>query len=172
MSVEALISEADFKFSMRHLAGAVSVITVGDGQDRTGFTATSVSSLSAELPSVIVSVNRASSSWPALQRYGCFCVNVLAADQQQVAQAFAGLDGRKGAERYRDAGWYRLETGAAVLDCKLETAFYYNSHAILVGHVCAIEIRQDIGPLLYWRGGYHQLPPEDNRSGLAKALGQ
>ncbi|KAF5888299.1 flavin reductase, partial [Rhizobium sp. PEPV16] len=41
MSAEALISEADFKLSMRHLAGAVSVITVGDGQDRTGFTATS-----------------------------------------------------------------------------------------------------------------------------------
>src|SRR4051794_28787758 len=115
MSVEALISEADFKLSMRHLAGAVSVITVGDGQDRTGFTATSVSSLSAELPSVIVSVNRASSSWPALQRYGCFCVNVLAADQQQVAQSFAGLDGRRGAERYGNAGWYRLKTGAAVL---------------------------------------------------------
>ncbi|MFF0946121.1 flavin reductase family protein [Rhizobium leguminosarum] len=179
MSVEALISEADFKLSMRHLAGAVSVITVGDGQHRTGFTATSVSSLSAERPSVIVSVNRASSSWPALQRYGCFCVNVLAADQQQVAQSFAGLDGRKGAERYGDAGWYRLKTGAAalenaltVLDCKLETAFHYHSHAILVGHVCAIEIRQDIGPLLYWRGGFHELPAEVDRSDLTKALGQ
>ena len=59
MSAETLISEADFKLSMRHLAGAVSVITVGDGEDRTGFTATSVSSFSAERPSVIVSVSRA-----------------------------------------------------------------------------------------------------------------
>lgn len=67
MSAEALISEADFKLSMRHLAGAVSVITVGDGRHRTGFTATSVSSLSAELPSVIVSVNPASSSWAQLK---------------------------------------------------------------------------------------------------------
>ncbi|MGO7594360.1 flavin reductase family protein, partial [Rhizobium leguminosarum] len=45
-----------------------------------------------------------------------------------------------------------------VLDCKLETAFHYHSHSILVGHICAIEIRQDIGPLLYWRGGYRELP--------------
>lgn len=179
MSDAALISEAEFKLSMRHLAGAVSVITVGDGQDRTGFTATSVSSFSAELPSVIVSVNRGSSSWPVLQRYGCFCVNVLAADQQQVAQSFAGLDGRKGAERYEGARWYGLKTGVAalenaltVLDCKLETAFHHHSHAILIGHILAIEIRQDIGPLLYWRGNYHELPVEVDPRYLAKPLRQ
>jgi flavin reductase (DIM6/NTAB) family NADH-FMN oxidoreductase RutF len=92
---------------MRHLAGAVSVITVGEREDRTGFTATSVSSLSADVPSVIVSVNRTSSSWPALEKYRRFCVNVLAADQQHVAQSFAGFGGRKGVERYGDAQWYQ-----------------------------------------------------------------
>ncbi|KAA1184634.1 flavin reductase family protein [Rhizobium tropici] len=179
MGDEALISDAEFRLSMRHLAGAVSVITVGDGQDRTGFTATSVSSFSAEPPSVIVSVNRASSSWPALERYGCFCVNVLAADQQHVAQSFAGINGRRGADRYDGARWYRLRTGAAalenaltVLDCELETAFHHHSHAILIGHIRAIEIRQGIGPLLYWRGGYHELPMDVDRDGLAKPLRQ
>ncbi|RUM23374.1 flavin reductase [Rhizobium vallis] len=179
MSAGALISEAEFKLSMRQLAGAVSVITVGDGQDRSGFTATSVSSFSAERPSVIVSVNRASSSWPLLQRYGCFCVNVLAADQQQVAQSFAGFDGRKGAERYNGAEWYCLKTGAAalenaltVLDCELETVLHHHSHAVLIGHIRAIEIRQGIGPLLYWQGGYHELPVEDHRRILAKPLRQ
>lgn len=179
MSDEALISEAEFKLSMRHLAGAVSVIAVGDGQDRTGFTATSVSSFSAELPSIMVSVNRASSSWPVLQRYGCFCVNVLAADQRQVAQSFAGLAGRKGVERYNGAGWYSLKTGAAalenaltVLDCELETAFHHHSHAILIGHIRAIEIRQGIGPLLYWRGDYHDLPVEADHRHLAEPFRQ
>ena len=179
MSDEALISEAEFKLSMRHLAGAVSVITVGDSQDRTGFTATSVSSFSAELPSIIVSVNRTSSSWPVLQRYGCFCVNVLAANQQPVAQSFAGLDGRKGSERYDGVGWYRLKTGAPalenalmVLDCKLETAFHHHSHAILVGHIRAIDIRRGTGPLLYWQGGYHELPPEMDQPILTKPLRQ
>ena len=181
---EALISNAEFRLSMRHLAGAVSVITIGDGRDRTGFTATSVSSFSADPPSVIVSVNRASSSWPALQRHGCFCVNVLAADQQHVAQSFSGIDGRKGVDRYAGAGWYSLRTGAAalenaltVLDCKLETAFHHHSHAILIGHIHAMEIRQGIGPLLYWQGGYRDLPaainerclePDDFRSSRPK----
>ncbi len=179
MNDKALITDTEFKLAMRHLAGAVSVITVGDGQDRTGFTATSVSSFSGEPPSVIVSVNRASSSWPVLQRYGCFCVNVLAADQRQVAQSFAGLDGRKGVERYSGAGWYRLKTGApvlenalTVLDCELETAFHHHSHAILIGHIRAIEIRNGIGPLLYWQGDYHDLPAEVDRHRLAEPLRQ
>jgi flavin reductase (DIM6/NTAB) family NADH-FMN oxidoreductase RutF len=164
MNDAALISEVEFKLSMRHLAGAVSVITVGDGQDRTGFTATSVSSFSAERPSVIVSVNRSSSSWPAVEKYRRFCVNVLSADQQHVAQSFAGFDGRRGAERYEGAQWYELATGTpalsdalTVLDCELDTVLNHHSHAILIGRVRAIETREDVEPLLYWRGGYRQL---------------
>lgn len=51
-----------FKTAMRHLAGAVAVITTGAGEARTGFTATSVSSFSMEPPTLIVCLNRTSSS--------------------------------------------------------------------------------------------------------------
>jgi flavin reductase (DIM6/NTAB) family NADH-FMN oxidoreductase RutF len=53
---------ADFRGAMRHLVGAVSVITVGRGDDVTGMTVTSVSSLAVDPPSLIVSVNRSASS--------------------------------------------------------------------------------------------------------------
>ncbi|WP_283192564.1 flavin reductase family protein [Rhizobium sp. AN80A] len=159
-----VVDQTAFKLSMRHLAGAVSVITVGEGDERTGFTATSVSSLSADVPSVIVSVNRSSSSWPAVDKYRRFCVNVLSADQQHVAQSFAGFDGRRGAERYEGAQWHELATGTAalsdaltVLDCDLDTVLNHHSHAILIGRVRAIETREDVEPLLYWRGGYRRL---------------
>ncbi|KKZ84012.1 flavin reductase family protein [Rhizobium phaseoli] len=158
------IDRDSFKLSMRHLAGAVSVITVGEGDERTGFTATSVSSLSADVPSVIVSLNRASSSWTILQRHHCFCVNVLAEDQQHIARSFAGLGGRHGVERYRDASWHHLKTGAAalenaltVLDCELEKAIHHHTHVILIGRVCAIAVRPHTSPLLYWNGGYRRL---------------
>ncbi|CCM79192.1 flavin reductase family protein [Rhizobium mesoamericanum] len=167
LSMRPLVDQSAFKLSMRQLAGAVSVITVGEHDDRTGFTATSVSSLSADVPSLIVSVNRASSSWPAMEKYRRFCVNVLASDQEHVAKSFAGLGGRRGAERYADAHWYCLATGMAalrdaltVLDCELEKVLNHHSHAILIGRVCAIEIREDVEPLLYWRGGYRRLSGE------------
>ncbi|SEI16164.1 NADH-FMN oxidoreductase RutF, flavin reductase (DIM6/NTAB) family [Rhizobium tibeticum] len=167
LATRSIVDQSAFKLSMRQLAGAVSVITVGEGDERTGFTATSVSSLSAEAPSVIVSLNRGSSSWPVVERYRRFCVNVLTANQWHVAQSFAGFDGRRGVERYEDAQWYRLSTGTAaltdaltVLDCELETVLNHHSHAILIGRVCAIETREDVEPLLYWRGGYRRLSGE------------
>lgn len=157
--------EADlFKDAMRHLAGAVSVITVGRGNDRTGFTATSVSSLAIDPASVIVSLNRVSSSWPALQRHGSFCVNVLAHDQRYVAESFAGRGGRTGIERYQDAQWHELATGTlalanalTVLDCELDDAIERHSHAILIGRVRAITLRQNSGPLVYWQGAYRHI---------------
>lgn len=153
-----------FKDSMRHLAGAVSVITVGRGDDRTGFTATSVSSLSIEPPSILVSLNRSSSSWPVLQRHGTFAVNVLAHDQQHIADRFAGRGGLKGADRYQGADWQELATGTlalkdalTVLDCELDEAIDRHSHSILIGRVRAITIRGEAQPLVYWHGAYHHL---------------
>jgi flavin reductase (DIM6/NTAB) family NADH-FMN oxidoreductase RutF len=88
-----------FRGAMRHLVGGVSVITSGHGSEITGMTVTSVSSLSLDPPSLIVSINRASSTWPVLERYGVFGVNVLTADQLDIAERFSGKNGLKGAER-------------------------------------------------------------------------
>lgn len=164
-----VVDEARFRMSMRQLAAAVSVITVGRGDERTGFTATSVSSLSADVPSVIVSVNRASSSWPALERRCRFCVNVLAHDQQHIARSFAGHDGRQGIARYTGANWHTLATGTlalkdalTVLDCDMEQAVHHHSHAILIGRVRAITVRPGVQPLLYWQGGFQHLATPHN----------
>ncbi|EJN04933.1 conserved protein of DIM6/NTAB family [Phyllobacterium sp. YR531] len=158
------VESASFKDSMRHLAGAVSVITVGRGDDRSGFTATSVSSLAIDPPSVIVSLNRESSSWAVLQRHRSFCVNVLAHDQKHIADNFAGRGGIKGLERYRDAEWQELVTGTSalknaltVLDCELDEAVERHSHGILIGRVRAVTLRTEAEPLLYWHGAYRHI---------------
>jgi flavin reductase (DIM6/NTAB) family NADH-FMN oxidoreductase RutF len=150
-----------FKNAMRHLAGAVSVVTTGREAERTGFTATSVSSLSVDPPTILVCLNRDSSSWPTLRRHGNFCVNLLAHDQLHVADRFAGRGGAKGAARYEGAQWRTLETGAlalagalASIDCELDETINRHTHAILIGKVRAIEIRPDVDPLLYWQGAY------------------
>jgi flavin reductase (DIM6/NTAB) family NADH-FMN oxidoreductase RutF len=155
---------AAFKSAMRHLAGAVSVITTGQGEHRTGFTATSVSSFSMEPPAMIVCLNRTSSSWPIIQDFQSFCINVLAHDQLHVADRFAGRGGAKGAARYEGASWQQLATGAlglsdalTVIDCELDEAIERHSHAILIGRVRAIRTREHAEPLLYWHGAYRHI---------------
>ncbi len=100
---KAEVDVSEFKLAMRNLAGAVSVITVGTGLKRTGFTATSVSSFSAEPPVLLVSLNKSSSSWEVLRDAASFGVNILTQAQSGVADRFAGRGGIKGNDRY--VGW-------------------------------------------------------------------
>jgi len=153
-----------FLKAMRQLAGGVSVITTGIGALRTGLTATSVTSLSAEPPSLLVCVNRNSSALLTLRASQMFAINILAADQQEVANRFAGRTGAFGAARYDGAEWRTLATGTPVLegalaslDCRVENVVEWHTHAIVIGRVEAIAAAGGAAPLVYWDGGYRQI---------------
>jgi flavin reductase (DIM6/NTAB) family NADH-FMN oxidoreductase RutF len=158
----------DFRGAMRHLLGAVSVITVGSGADITGMTATSVSSLSIDPPSLIVSINRAASSWPLLKRYGFFGVNILASDQLDIAERFSGKNGLKGAERFAGAEWISRAPGApllvgalAAIDCAVEDIIERHSHAIVIGRVRHLQVSARDSALAYWHGKYIAIDDRD-----------
>lgn len=160
------VDVSEFKLAMRNLAGAVSVITVGTGLNRTGFTATSLSSFSAEPPIVLVSLNKQSSSWQVLRDAASFGVNVLGAAQSAVADRFAGRGGIKGNDRYVGWEWDQLESGVlglhaalAVLDCEIDEIIERHSHALVFGRVRQVTTSTAETPLLYWNGQYQQLLP-------------
>jgi len=153
-----------FLGAMRHFVGSVSVITVGQGDDLSGLVVTSAISLSADPPLVLVCVNRTSSSWPLLGRYGFFGVNALAAHHQPVAERFSGFGGVKGAARYEGADWVSAETGAQLLadapvalDCTVEEMIDRATHSIVIGRVRAIRSNDPQAGLIYWHGGYRAL---------------
>ena len=165
----------DFRGAMRNLVGAVSVITVGRGESVSGMTVTSVSSLSLDPPSLIVSVNRASSSWPLLREHGVFGVNILNADQIDIAERFSGKDGSKGAERFAGASWItrpsgvRLLAGAlASIECEAEDVIERHSHAIVIGHVRWLQISKRNSALSYWRGSYVAIDRDEDVARLAE----
>jgi flavin reductase (DIM6/NTAB) family NADH-FMN oxidoreductase RutF len=161
ITIEPDVPVADFKAAMRGLAGGVSVITVGRGRDITGMTVTSVSSLSVDPPTLIVSVNRASSSWEMLNRYRAFGVNILGADQLDIADRFSGKGGLKGAARFAGSDWVEAATGTpllvdalAAIDCEVEEIIERHSHAIVIGRVRAIRATAGHAALAYFDGGY------------------
>ena len=169
-------SEAAFRQAMRHLPAGVCVISIGEGAERTGLTATSVSSLSVDPPTMLVSVNRASSSYEALTRHRAFGVNVLAAEHQAVANAFAGHAGARGAERYAAGRWRTLTSGVCVLsdavaafDCEVEERIERHSHAIVIGRVRGLLVPGGPSALVYWRGEFDQLGWTDEE--VSRAVG-
>lgn len=163
-----------FRGAMRALAGGVSVITVGRGEDISGMTVTSVSSFSVEPPTLIVSINRQSSSWPLLKRHGVFGVNILTADQLDVAERFAGKDGAKGAARFAGAKWMTHVSGVpllagalAAIDCEVEEIIERHSHAIVIGRVLGLQTLAPATALAYWQGEYVAIDQNDDARRLA-----
>lgn len=158
------VSADVYKNAMRQLVGAVSILTVEAGGERTGFTATSVTSLSIDPPTLIVSVNRGSSSWLHLSRASNFVVSVLPHNSQDVADRFSGVGGLTGAARFAGSPWLPMRAGGlgfehalAIFDCELEEAISRHTHSILLGRVTDVHIAEAGVPLLYWRGGYRAL---------------
>ena len=155
---------ATFKHAMRRIVGGVSVITAGTDESRTGLTVTSAHSLSIDPPTMLVCVNRGASAWPVIRREGHFCVNVLDARHQHVADRFTGRDGAKGADRYEGARWRQFATGAfgledvlAVIDCAVEEIIERHSHGIIIGAVRAIHVGAGGEALVYGHGRYRTL---------------
>jgi flavin reductase (DIM6/NTAB) family NADH-FMN oxidoreductase RutF len=157
------------------LAGGVSVVTTGRGRDITGMTVTSVSSLSVDPPTVIVSINRESSSWPLLKRHGFFGVNILTADQLDVAERFSGKGGLKGAERFVGAQWTTgvsgvplLEGALAAIECEVEDIVERHSHAIVIGRVLELQVSSRTAALAYWQGQYVAIDQNEDAIKLAE----
>jgi len=150
-----------YRAIMRHQAGAVAVIAVGATGARTGLTATAVCSLSDDPPTILACVRRTASAHDAIHRLGVFSVNLLASDQQDVAQTFSGNVAIRGEARFQSGEWTTLVTGTPVLrgalaslDCRLEEQHGFATHSIFIGSVLDGCVRAEAEPLLYFRGDY------------------
>ena len=155
------IDSASYKRAMRHLGSSACVITANYQDQKTGLTATSVTSVAAEPPELLVCINQDTSAWPLIEKSGCFGVNVLSTHQQQVALQFAGVGGVKGADRYKNANWIQhngiwlLKDASAVFACEVSEIIIRHSHALVLGSVKYVHFTdQPEDPLLYWHGHF------------------
>lgn len=133
------------------------VIAAGnvDGELK-GFAAQSFTSLSLDPPLVAVCPAKSSTSWPKLRAVGHFCINVLAADQKSVCDAFA-KPGMAAPIAWRPGvtGAPILDGAIAYIDCDLEAEHDSGDHTIAVGRVRDLQILDTHKmPLLFFRGGY------------------
>ena len=149
---------------MRGFVGACSLITVGQGEEANGLVVTTGISLTAEPPMVLACINRASSCWPLLGRYGVFGWSSLGAGHQALAERFSGIGGVKGAARYDGAAWVEADLATRLLAdapmafaCRVEEMIERGTHSILIGRVLQIRTNPGQGALLYWNGQYRAL---------------
>jgi flavin reductase len=141
---------------MARLGAAVNVITTAGVAGRAGFTATAVCSVSDQPPTLLVCLNRRSRGTPVLRENGVFCVNTLAADQESIANTFAGRGGAAGEDRFNVGDWMTMATGAPVLrtaavafDCRVIDVKTVATHNVFFAVVEAVHIGDACPALVY-----------------------
>jgi flavin reductase (DIM6/NTAB) family NADH-FMN oxidoreductase RutF len=166
--------EQQFRSVMRRLAGGVSIITAGRGTDITGMTVTSLTSLSASPPRLMVSINRKASSFALVDRHRLFAVNILGSDQHEIAGRFS--NGRlKGSQRFEGIEWFPGSSGVpllghslATIECRVEEIIERHSHGIVVGSLLSFELAPRLSGLVYWNGQYIEINPDNDLDLLAE----
>jgi len=168
-----LVSETDeieqqFRSVMRRLAGGVSIITAGQGDGITGMTVTSLTSLSATPPRLMVSINRQASSFPLIARHRLFGVNILGSDQHVAASRFSNGQ-LKGKQRFEGLDWFPGSSGVpllshslAMIECEVEEIIERHSHGIIVGSLLSFELAPRLSGLVYWNGQYIDIDPDSD----------
>ncbi|HEY5207862.1 MAG TPA: flavin reductase family protein [Stellaceae bacterium] len=159
-----MITAENFRLGMRRLPAAVTLVTCKHDGNYLGLTATAVTSLSADPPSLLTCVNREASAHRAMLESKAFCINVLPHDRIELARLFASRKPEDRPRRFTSDKWVELTTGAPALseaivafDCTLDQAIVYASHSILIGQVQDIRIGDMHKHLMYLEGEFADL---------------
>ena len=150
-----------FRQAMRRFPAAVSVVTTRYQGGDCGMTATAVTSLSMDPPSLLVCVNRSTSFHTSIEEAQIFCVNVLREGQHRISSNFGGA--KSGKEKFAEGDWREqdgipyLADAQAVIFCKKSATFLHTTHTIVVGEATGLILHDTVAPLLYIDGRYATL---------------
>ncbi|ASW02653.1 4-hydroxyphenylacetate 3-monooxygenase, reductase component [Paraburkholderia aromaticivorans] len=157
-----------FRDAMACLPAAVNIITTNGPGGRCGITASAVCSVTDAPPTMLVCINQASYVHDVLHRNRSVCINVLAAECQELARDFAGMTACSMDERFERHAWTGGASSAPVLAdaiVSLEGAIVdiktVGSHSVMFAQIRHIALRQDGDGLIYFGRQFHRLarPP-------------
>jgi flavin reductase (DIM6/NTAB) family NADH-FMN oxidoreductase RutF len=147
-----------FRAALGTFATGVTIVTARDASGRgVGLTANSFNSVSLSPPLVLWSLARSAGSMPAFARGSHYAINILGADQRDLAERFSS----KGADRFAGVAFREgasgapiLEGACAVFECFNRSQYEEGDHIIFVGEVERCEQREGSQPLIFHGGRY------------------
>lgn len=156
-------STREFRAALGMFATGVTIVTARAADGRlVGLTANSFNSVSLSPPLVLWSLAHAAASMAALSAGSHYAINVLAADQQALAERFAarGVDRWAGVAHAPGVHGAPLLAGAAAsFECFNRSRYDEGDHVIFVGQVERCSHRAGASPLLYHGGRFYTEHP-------------
>ena len=164
LTLAAPLPAADFAAAMRELASGVVLVTSWVGDRPWGMTVTAFASVSADPPTVLVSLASSTRSARAIDTAGRFGVSILA--EQQLAAARRGsLSGASkflepfGARALSPGGSPAVAAALAHLDCEVVEQLAAADHTVFFGRVRDVQVSPGGRPLVYFGRAYRALAP-------------
>jgi len=151
-------SPLQFRASLGMFATGVTIVTARSASgNRVGLTANSFNSVSLNPPLVLWSLAHTAGSMPTFATGLHYAINVLASDQQALAEQFAS----RGVDRWAGVDFVDGENGAPLLagaaasfECFNRSQYTEGDHVIFVGEVERCRYRPDAAPLLFHGGQF------------------
>jgi flavin reductase (DIM6/NTAB) family NADH-FMN oxidoreductase RutF len=141
-------------------ATGVVVATARGADGPAGFLALSATHVTADPPTMLVSIDKRTAALAAVLHAKHFALNFLPRGDQALAEMFGGRGEARGAARFAPERWGVLATGAPILndavgviDCMLEETIERFGVVMAIGRVVDVVVR-DGEPLLFFRGVY------------------
>ena len=136
----------------------VAVVTSTDGAGPRGATTNALTSLSLDPLLVLVALDHGSSTLEAVRGSGRFCINILSADQEELARRFAtkasGEEKLAGVPHELVDGVPVLAGSVAWLACALDHELEGGDHAILLGRPIEAGSVPAVQPLVFHLGRF------------------
>lgn len=156
-------TQSEFRAALGMFATGVTIVTARAANGKlVGLTANSFNSVSLNPPLVLWSLARAAGSMAVFSAGSHYAINVLAADQQDLAQRFAARDVDRWAGVAHTegvAGAPLLAGAAASFECFNRSRYEEGDHVIFVGEVERCTHRAHASPLLFHGGRFYAEHP-------------
>jgi len=144
---------------MRAIGAAI--VTARNSAGPAGFLALSATHLTADPPTMLVSIGKKTSALSAVLEAKHFAINYLPAGTEELVRSFGGQGPLKGADRFAADQWTTLVTGAptfkaavGVLDCELVETIERFETIIAIGRIAGYAQAEGVKPLVSFGSGY------------------
>jgi 3-hydroxy-9,10-secoandrosta-1,3,5(10)-triene-9,17-dione monooxygenase reductase component len=156
-----VIEPAIFRHALGHYPTGVCLVTsLSPNGAPIGMVVGSFTSVSLDPPLVAFLPDKRSTTWPLMSARAQFCINIFAADQETLCRQFSAGSGNKFADiayAVSPLGLPLVEGALAWIDCSIHAVHEAGDHYIAIGLVASLSVERDERPLVFLRGGYHQI---------------
>jgi flavin reductase len=158
------ITSQTFRECMSEVVSAVHLVTTDGPKGCAGLTASAMTSVSDQPPTVLVCIHKTARSAPFFLANQNFCVNTLCAEDQYLAELFASHTIAPATDRFLKGDWHRLKNHApvlrsalAVFECTLMHHWEVATHYVLVGEIIGLQKGNQQYALAYRRRSFERV---------------